>query len=129
MEGQDVFVRGRPLLLCYPHLNVLSKVGRDLEGSLPLPPAAWSILRWSTVICRISAFSSLAEPFATEKWHINNVSPKYSATPFKKNRHVKPNIRQAVGACWGTIVDSSLPFSPVFQRRWERAFAVPSGCY
>lgn len=25
-------------------------------------PLAWSILRWSTVICRISAFSSLAEP-------------------------------------------------------------------
>lgn len=29
---------------------------------LPLPPEAWSIFKWSTVICKISAFSSLAAP-------------------------------------------------------------------
>lgn len=28
----------------------------------PVPPVAWSIFRWSTVICSTSAFSSLEEP-------------------------------------------------------------------
>lgn len=29
---------------------------------LPLPPVAWSIFKWSTVICNISAFSNFADP-------------------------------------------------------------------
>lgn len=34
---------------------------------LPLPPEAWSIFKWSTVICKISAFSSLADPLKVEE--------------------------------------------------------------
>ena len=32
---------------------------------LPLPPVAWSIFKWSTVICSISAFSNFADPCIT----------------------------------------------------------------
>lgn len=45
----------------------------------PLPPAAWSIFRWSTVICKISAFSSLAEPFnvwETKRSQLNINNPQ-----------------------------------------------------
>lgn len=32
------------------------------RAPVPVPPVAWSIFKWSTVICRTSAFSSLEEP-------------------------------------------------------------------
>lgn len=37
-------------------------IQRQRKGLLPLPPEAWSIFKWSTVICKISAFSNLADP-------------------------------------------------------------------
>lgn len=44
-------------------LHIRLKLAYNLKNSvLPFPPAAWSIFKWSTVICKISAFSSLAEP-------------------------------------------------------------------
>lgn len=40
----------------------MHKKGEE-KNLLPLPQVAWSIFRWSTVICNISAFSSLADPW------------------------------------------------------------------
>lgn len=39
------------------------KESKQWYQRLPLPPVAWSIFKWSTVICNISAFSNLADPF------------------------------------------------------------------
>lgn len=42
----------------YHHDKTLNEV----RINIIILPLAWSIFRWSTVICRISAFSSFAEP-------------------------------------------------------------------
>lgn len=43
--------------------EISPNIRKETVGSLPLPPVACSIFRWSTVICSISAFSNLADPF------------------------------------------------------------------
>lgn len=40
----------------------VEKGGENEVTYLPLPPVAWSIFKWSTVICNISAFSNFADP-------------------------------------------------------------------
>lgn len=65
---------------------IYGEMGR-WRSDIPLPPAAWSIFRWSTVICRISAFSSLAEPFTrreggsrkSPRSHTNDIKPQVGA--------------------------------------------------
>lgn len=42
--------------------NEKYKGGKNEVTYLPLPPVAWSIFKWSTVICKISAFSNFADP-------------------------------------------------------------------
>lgn len=50
--------------LRFPPANIRNSAKKKKEiSSLPFPPVAWSIFKWSTVICRISAFSNLADPF------------------------------------------------------------------
>lgn len=50
-----------------PQSTIFNEISPNIRkkkiDSLPFPPVACSIFRWSTVICSISAFSNLADPF------------------------------------------------------------------
>lgn len=48
--------------------------GKNEVTNLPLPPVAWSIFKWSTVICNISAFSNFADPLINKEESL--ISPR-----------------------------------------------------
>lgn len=50
-----------------------SAIHEPITSSLPFPPVAWSIFKWSTVICNISAFSNLADPLGEEIGYVFNM--------------------------------------------------------
>lgn len=72
--------------------------------TLPFPPAVCSIFRWSTVICRISAFSSLADPWGERGGSCGQRASARRAEP-------------CAAACL-----------PASRRRWAPAGAARTGC-
>lgn len=84
--------------------------------TLPFPPAVCSIFRWSTVICRISAFSSLADPWERRE----------GTERFRHKQRGYRGLRLPPGKGWGSTEGRwALPAS---QRRWAPASSARTGC-